>query len=180
MYTKYVTINGALMIRVFDELEEEVQELTVPEFLTMYDEAMLPDLESHVGDIVLKAPAPSIDSAQQVENLMRYRASIDRLIKYSKSGLANRRGYINSINKWSETVGLPVLNESEANRLSIFISRPNFKRSFKARVEKYLDHGQLVSVKQMLAEIEASYEKRGHPLKVFGDRMNPRERQLWR
>ena len=81
MYTKYVTINGALMIRVFDELEEEVQELTVPEFLTMYDEAMLPDLESHVGDIVLKAPAPSIDSAQQVENLMRYRASIDRLIK---------------------------------------------------------------------------------------------------
>ncbi len=176
MYTKYVTMDGILMVRVFDELEEETQDMTVPEFLAMYDEAMLPDLESHCGDIVLTAPVSSVDSVQQAENLMRYRAAIDRLVKFSKSGLANRQGYIKAINKWAEALSLPKLDDAEVHRLAVFMGRPNFKRSFKARVEKYLDYGQLVSVKQMLAEIEASYEKRGHPLKIFGDRMSPREK----
>ncbi|MBR2709041.1 hypothetical protein IKE98_01785 [Candidatus Saccharibacteria bacterium] len=178
MHTKYITKNGILMIRVYNEGEE--QDMMVPEFLMVYDEAMLPDLESHCGDIVLKAPTPSTNSVLQVENVMRYRAAIDRLVKFSKSGLANRQGYIKAINKWAEALGLPKLDDAEVHRLAVFMGRPNFKRSFKARVEKYLDHGQLVSVKQMLAEIEASYEKRGHPLKIFGDRMNPREKQLWR
>lgn len=176
MYSKYVTINDVLMVRVFDELEEETQDMTVPKFLAMYDEAMLPDLESHCGDIVLTAPVQSVDSVQQAENLMRYRAAIDRLIEFYKKDLSYRYGYIDSINKWARALGLPLLDDAERHRLANFIGRSNFRRSFKARVEKYLDYGQLVSVKQILAEIEASYEKRGHPLKIFGDRMNPRER----
>ena len=180
MFTKYVTVNGLRMIRVFDEYEEEVQDMSVPEFLAAYDEAMLPDLESHNGDIVLQAPTPPIDSVQQSEYLMRYRAAIDRLIEFSKKGLSYRQGYVGATNKWARALGLPELDAAETHRLAVFIGRSNFKRSFKARVEKYLDRGQLVSVKQMLAEIEASYEKRGQPLKIFGDRMNPREKQLWR